>query len=54
LSNHFRDDVDIPKMLMMDGTGKFTDRHTDFVKHVWRMWIKLYTLGQEEKIKIIQ
>jgi hypothetical protein len=43
------DDVGIPEMLMMDGAGEFTGRHTDFMKHAWRMQVKLYTLEQGRK-----
>jgi hypothetical protein len=45
----FTEDVGIPEMLMTDGAGEFTGRHTDFIKHAWRMWIKLYTLEQGRK-----
>jgi hypothetical protein len=33
----FMDDVGIPKMLMTNGTGVFTGRHIDCIKHAWRM-----------------
>jgi hypothetical protein len=45
----FMDDVGIPEMLMTDGAGEFTGRHTDFIKHVQRMQIKLYTSKQGRK-----
>jgi hypothetical protein len=45
----FMDDVGIPKMLMMNSTGKFTSRYTDFMKHVRRMWMKLFTAEQGRK-----
>ena len=46
---NFTDDVGIPEMLTTDGAGEFTSRYTDFVKHVRRMRIKLFTSEQGRK-----
>jgi hypothetical protein len=46
---NFTNDVGIPEMLTMDGAGEFSGRYTDFVRHVRRMRIKLFTLEQGRK-----
>ena len=42
----FTDDVGIPKHLVTDGAGEFTDKETEFVNESRRMCIRLHTSEQ--------
>jgi hypothetical protein len=43
------DNVGIPEMLVMDGATEFTGKHTDFIKQVQQMRMKLCTAEQGRK-----